>query len=74
MTAACLLCMCCSLSACVPKKPAQQPPQTGFVPALPGNYDSIDTAVLVKKDTWHLISKYETVSFFLIDNGLYLAS
>ncbi len=52
MTATCLLCMCCSLSACVPQKPVQQQtPQTGFLPALPGNYDSIDTAVLVKKDT-----------------------
>lgn len=71
MTAACLLCMCCSLSACVPKKPAQQPPQTGFVPALPGNYDSIDTAVLVKKDTTNMkltflnleLGKYYTLNY-----------
>ncbi len=51
MTATCLLCMCCALSSCEPPKQQAQAPETGFVPALPGNYDSIDTAVLVSKDT-----------------------
>ena len=51
MRATCLLCMVCSLTACVPKKPVAPPPETGFVPALPGNFDSKDTAVLVAKDT-----------------------
>ncbi|MBR3516439.1 MAG: PEGA domain-containing protein [Lachnospiraceae bacterium] len=49
--AACLLCMVCALTSCGPKTPVQQPQQTGFLPALPGNYDSMDTAVLVAKDT-----------------------
>ena len=71
LRAACLLCMCGTLVACVPTKPAQQPPQTGFVPALPGNYDSIDTAVLVKKDTANMkltflnleLGKYYTLNY-----------
>ena len=71
MTAACLICLCCSFSACAPKKPVQQAPQTGFLPALPGNYDSIDTAVLVKKDTANMkltflnleLGKYYTLNY-----------
>ncbi len=47
------MCAGLMLSACAGQTPAPQPEQTaetGFVPALAGNYDSIDTALVVRKD------------------------
>ena len=38
--------------------------ETGFIPALPGNYDSADTAALVDKDP-----EGRTLSFLNFDNG-----
>ncbi|MBR1470118.1 MAG: PEGA domain-containing protein [Lachnospiraceae bacterium] len=47
-----IICLLCLLTGCgMPAAQTQAPPETGFLPAIPGNYDSTDTAVLVKKNT-----------------------
>ena len=55
-----LLCLVCIFTACGDKPPVNAPADTGFMPAIPGNFDSKDHAIVISKDTEAMTITFQT--------------